>query len=376
MTWPGAGAADRRASQRGLAAGGAIADRASERAASGARQLVDAAVRALAARRGRARAATVARSIAGSLDELARALGAGARIGDEPARRWLDRVARAVARATPRSRSFELGDDPRAAELDRARSHAPSGPRAVVAIVDTAPPPRDGVDVHVAPLLDVDGVPRLAASMIGSEPPRAWVAAPARGVSGGLALDGDRAAAIDRARAGAVRDRMGGAIDGRRGRAARRASCARSSPGARRLAVAIAVWGGRARLDRALATVAAASAADRSASPRSSSSSAPGSSAGAATSSSIDRATADAAERRAATAPLVALAAGRARASAGRRRDARRGRGAARARAARRRARASARATSPSSCSRAGAADRARVLADARDRASRRRARV
>src|SRR5262249_49057894 len=171
-------------------------------AATGARQLVDGAVtRWQLEQVASHREAT--RVIAGSLDEVALAVGADRPRGE---RGWLELVAR-KARGAAALVVFELADDPRAdalvAALSRQSRQSPNAaPRdgarvleapdehPVVAICDRAPAPRAGVLVHPAPLLDAPGVAQVATAMIGSEPPRAGgeqlraarggVAAPAR----------------------------------------------------------------------------------------------------------------------------------------------------------------------------------------------------
>src|SRR5690606_21497453 len=100
-------------------------------------------------------------------------------------RRWIDAVARAAARADAIV-VFDLGDDPRTSELLPALSRA-GGERPAIAIVDEPVAAREGVIVHVAPLLDPDGTRALAASMLGREPPRAWAEA-LHAASGGLPL--------------------------------------------------------------------------------------------------------------------------------------------------------------------------------------------
>ncbi|HEX4420330.1 MAG TPA: sigma 54-interacting transcriptional regulator [Kofleriaceae bacterium] len=259
-------------------------------AASGARALVDSAVRriqlAQVVRTARAlapalapvpdaaavRDAAAARDelqltarIAGSLDDVGAALAiAGGPAGVSP-RGWLERVARAARR----SRSIvviELADDPRAGDLLRALARA-EGDTPVLAIVDRVPDDRapddrapdaaarPGTAVHVVPVLDDDGVAALAGAMLGATPPQAWARA-LRVASSGLAL-----AVIELVRS------IGGepnpfAVDWTArttaGLAELRARQLRAAPaGVRRIAAAIAAWGGRVRIDRALATLRA-----------------------------------------------------------------------------------------------------------------------
>ena len=219
-------------------------------AASGARPLVDGAVRRWQLDQAARRRESVP-LITGSLDEVVARLRA-APLADEPVGRWLGRVARA-ARAASALVVFELGDDPRAPELVTALARiAPTTSRAVIAIVDAGAVVREGVDVRAVPLLDVDGVRELATAMLSSEPPRPWAQA-LHGISGGLALTTVellRSIANEKdpfAIEWTARSTAG--VTELRGQQLRTIST-----GARRLALALAVWGGRARIDRALAT--------------------------------------------------------------------------------------------------------------------------
>jgi transcriptional regulator with GAF, ATPase, and Fis domain len=219
-------------------------------AGSGARLLADAAIRRWQLDevvRHREPAAV----LAGSLDELA------ARFGVTGGGAWLDRLARG-ARASGALVVVELGGDPRAGDAVAAFARAAAA-RPAIAIVDPEPamPPRERVVAHATPVLDDAGVRAVAAQMIAGTPPDAWVRA-LREASGGLALTAielvrsiagePQPFAIDwaaRTTAGAaeLRARQLGAV----------------SAGARRLAAAVAAWGGRARIDRALATARAGS---------------------------------------------------------------------------------------------------------------------
>src|SRR5436190_844495 len=119
---PRASASSRSGSSPGLVVAGV--------AASGARVLVDAAIRRRQldeVARGRASLPT----IAGTLEEVAAQLGVGATAS---ARGWLERVARAV-RAAPARIVVELADDPRGDELIAALVRA-AGDHPVIAIVD------------------------------------------------------------------------------------------------------------------------------------------------------------------------------------------------------------------------------------------------
>jgi transcriptional regulator with GAF, ATPase, and Fis domain/tetratricopeptide (TPR) repeat protein len=218
-------------------------------AGSGARQLVDSAIRRWQLDEV-ARHRQPARVIAGGLDEIAAALACT----PEAPGRWIDRLARA-ARAADALVVIELVDDPRADEAIAALARA-GGQRPLVAIADRAPEPRgDRMVVHTAPLLDEAGLRSLAVQVLGGEPPQPWLRA-LHAASGGLALT---AAELLRS--------LGGepdpyAIDWTArttaGAAELRARQLRGvAAPARRLALALAVWGGRTRADRALATARA-----------------------------------------------------------------------------------------------------------------------
>ena len=254
--WPGAQPVIE-ALARGLASGVHVVTGV---AASGARQLVDSAVRRFALTEVAERRSAPS-LIAGSIDEVAAAL--ALRVGDN-AHSFLQRLARA-AREDPGAAGtaaayddvprsivvFELGDDPRARELVAGLART-SGVRTVIAIVDDPSVARDDVAVHVAPLLDLDGVRAVVTGMIGGQPPTTWLHA-LHQVSGGLPLT-----TVELLRS-ITSELNPYAIDWAarttRGSAELRSrQLAAVSVGARRLAVAIAVWGGRARLDRALAT--------------------------------------------------------------------------------------------------------------------------
>ncbi|MEO8702558.1 MAG: sigma 54-interacting transcriptional regulator [Kofleriaceae bacterium] len=215
--------------------------------ATGARLLVDAALR-----RRQLDEVTRGRSplpvIAGSLDEVAAQLAVA---GGE--RGWIERVAR-VARSTAARIVIELAGDPRSAELVAALARAP-GDHAVIAIVDGTGDRRD-LAVHRVPVLDVAGVATLAETMLGTPPPRAWAQA-LHTAGAGMPLT---VVELLRSIAG---EREPFAIDWSErtaaGVVALRAQLVRSaSPAARALATAIAVWGGRVRIDRAFATARAA----------------------------------------------------------------------------------------------------------------------
>ncbi|HEY5927448.1 MAG TPA: sigma 54-interacting transcriptional regulator [Kofleriaceae bacterium] len=256
--WPGAEAVVEPLA-RGLAGRGFVHVVAGV-VASGARQLVDRAIRKWQldeVARGR-RTLPV---IAGGLDEVAVRLmvapqATAASLTPESGRRWIDAVARGVGRVDALV-VFELADDPRQKDLINALVRV-GLERPAVVIVDEPVAARDDLYVHLAPSLDEDGVRTLATAMLGparGAPPRAWL----QGLyeaSGGLPLTtiellrsiGDEADpfAID----WAERSTVGAAeLRGRQLRAV-------SAP-ARSLVLAIAVWSGRTRFDRALATARA-----------------------------------------------------------------------------------------------------------------------
>ncbi|HEX3758066.1 MAG TPA: sigma 54-interacting transcriptional regulator [Kofleriaceae bacterium] len=256
-TWPGAAAAID-AIARSLAAGGVIV--VAGPAASGARELADGAVRRhhLA---DVARGTPVAPRIVGTLDEIGAALvppaAPDARAADpaSAARAWIERLARA-ARRRGAPVVIEAIGDPRAGDLLGALARA-DGPGPVIAIVDAAParPRLEAVAVHIAPILDDDSTAALAATMLGTTPPRTWSRA-LRVASGGLPL-----LVIDLIRSIAgepqpfavdwsVRTTAG--LTELRARQLRAAQA-----GARRVAAAVAAWGGRVRIDRALAALRA-----------------------------------------------------------------------------------------------------------------------
>ncbi|HSR99521.1 MAG TPA: hypothetical protein VLM79_20855, partial [Kofleriaceae bacterium] len=287
IAWPGA-ATVIDAIARSLA-GSAAAVLVIGTRASGARELVDGAIRrhqlanvarstlggaldasrpagALDANRpaGALDTSAISPPIAGSLDDVGAAfavIASAASGAASSARAWLEHVARAARRYSAPV-VIELGDDPRAAALIGALVRAGGG-NPVVAIVDRDPEEADeprvrpGVAVHVAPTLDSSGVAALAAAMIGTAPPRAWAHA-LWVASSGLAL-----AVIELLRS-IANEPNPFAVDWTArttaGIAELRARQLRAAPaGARRVAAATAAWGGRVRIDRALATVRAES---------------------------------------------------------------------------------------------------------------------
>ena len=238
-SWPGAGPVVD-AIARGLEAGGL--QLVTGGPASGARALAEAALRrwrVAAAARGDELPATTD----GDLDAVAAALGVEAGPG------FGARAARAI-RAAAQPVLLALGElGPTTRELLAALGRAP-GEQRVVVLVERAPA---GTEAHAAPALDEDGVAEIARGMLQAAPPPAWTRALHAASAGqplaviellrGLAGERDPLAVDWSARAtkdgAALRDRALGAV----------------SAEARDLALAVAVWGGRARLDLALATV-------------------------------------------------------------------------------------------------------------------------
>jgi transcriptional regulator with GAF, ATPase, and Fis domain len=225
--------------------------------ASGARQLVDAALR-------RRQLDDVAQGlsvplIAGELDAAASQLGVEpfAIPSRDATRAQVERVAQAAHAANARI-VFELGADPRAVDLISALARG-LGSHPVIAIVDVLPAQlerRRDLLVLAVPALDEAGVAALAASMLRTRPPAAWTQA-LHAASDGLPLT-----VIELLRS-IVEERDPLAVDWS-DRAAtgvvelRTRSLRGASRGAQCVATAIAVWGGRARLDRVLATARAA----------------------------------------------------------------------------------------------------------------------
>jgi len=226
--------------------------------AAGGRQLADAAAR-------RWQLAQVARgragsTIDGSLDDVASRLAIAA---STHASAWLERVARAARRASELV-VLDLADDPRAGDAIAALVRAP-GDRPVLVLIASAPASRAGLVIHAAPVLDDDGVAGLASAMLGASPSKAW-AHGLRIASGGLPLT---AIELVRSIAG-EKDPL--AIDwsarSSAGAAELRARQLKTlAVGPRRVAAAIAAWGGRARIDRVLATARSDAGKDAPKSP-------------------------------------------------------------------------------------------------------------
>jgi GAF domain-containing protein len=270
VTWPGATAMID-AIARSLASHTAVTLMVGT-AASGARALVDRALRRhqLEQITGTARplrgapgelppaapdVAWPAARIAGSLDEVGARLAVSASDPAASARSWIERVARAARRgAVPVV--FDLAGDSRAGDLVSALARA-EGETPAIAIVDRDPVRggRPGVAVHDAPILDADGVAALVSTMLGVAPPRAWAHA-LHVASTGLAMT---VIELVRSIAGEPHPfavdwtarTVAGIVE-------LRTRQLRATPtGARRVIAAIAVWGGRVRIDRALATLRA-----------------------------------------------------------------------------------------------------------------------
>ena len=225
--------------------------------ASGARQLVDAAIR-------RCQLAEVASGrsttpvIAGDLDAIAQQCGIEpfAIQSRDATRSFIERVVQATAAVDGRV-VIELGTDRRATDTISALARQPA--HATVVIVDQLEPVlarRRDFAIRHAPLLDVDEVGALAETMLRTRPPQRWLAG-LHAASEGMPLtaiellrsivDERDPLAIEwstRTAAGVIEQRV---------RRLREASLA-----ARAIATAAAVWGGRARVDRVFATARAA----------------------------------------------------------------------------------------------------------------------
>ena len=274
VAWPGAQPVIE-AIERSLAAGAAVVVVGG--AASGSRELAEAALRRRQLAQVARGTAPAAGRITGALDEVGAALGLGLgpasiaapSAGDTGARGWIERVARAARRGTApviidltgelagdraADRAADPAGDPRSDDLVSALARA-EGDAPVIALVDAAPAaePRPSLAVHAAPVLDDAGVAALAAAMLGAPPPRPWARA-LRVASGGLP---GLVIELVRSIAGEPQPfavdwtaRTTAGLAELRARQLRTAS-----PGARRLAAAIAAWGGQVRLDRALAAL-------------------------------------------------------------------------------------------------------------------------
>ncbi|MGE3763209.1 MAG: sigma 54-interacting transcriptional regulator [Kofleriaceae bacterium] len=230
-------------------------------ASAGGRTIADAALQRWQLDRV-ARTRSPAILLAGSIDEVATALGVAAAPTDRAPSGWLERIARR-ARATGVGATeradlilVDASDDPRGTDLVTALSRSP-GDRPVVILVERAPAPRAGLAIHTAPLLDVDGIAQLAHRMLGATPPAAW----SHGLlaaSGGLALT-----AIELVRS--ITDekdpfKVDWSARTSAGAAELRAKQLKAlAASGRRVAAALAAWGGRARIDRVLAGLRAES---------------------------------------------------------------------------------------------------------------------
>ncbi|MEO8844218.1 MAG: sigma 54-interacting transcriptional regulator [Kofleriaceae bacterium] len=220
---------------------------------SGARILVESAARRWQLERAAQHSDTIS-FVAGSLDDVATELGvpptallAG----------WIDRVARAI-RGRDAIVVLELAGDPRAAACIAALVRTPGGFSAIAIVAPDdaveARGARDGADVRRVPVLDLAGVTAVATTMLGRPPPHAWAEA-LLAVCGGAAQT-----AIELVRA--LADELDPfavewATRSTTGLADVRArQLAAISPSARRLAFAVAAFGGRAPLANVLALLA------------------------------------------------------------------------------------------------------------------------
>jgi transcriptional regulator with GAF, ATPase, and Fis domain/predicted Zn-dependent protease len=214
---------------------------------SGARILVDGAVRRWQLERAAQRRETTP-LVAGTLDEVAAQLGSAQLASGAALAGWIDRVARA-AREHAGMVVFELAEDPRAAAVVAALARA-HGAFGTVAIIDPEVRTGEGVERHEVAALDIAGITTLATAMLGRTPPAAWADA-LHAVSGGAAQtaielvrslvhEADPFAIVWTARSTAglaeIRARQLAAI----------------GPRARRLAFAIAGFGGRVALAQVL----------------------------------------------------------------------------------------------------------------------------
>lgn len=188
----------------------------------------------------------------GSLDDVVGRLAPSVAMPhrDEPVAHWLGRVGREIRNAGSAVVVTLNGDSRSAAAIASWSRFLHSRP--VIVIVDEAPTDGDGVDAHPIPTLGVAEISELASSMLGSVPPVQWAEA-LHGVSGGNAATAvellrsisgeEKPFAIQweaRSTAGLV--------------ALRQQQLRALSAAAQQLVLAIAVWGGRVRIDRALAT--------------------------------------------------------------------------------------------------------------------------
>jgi Bacterial regulatory protein, Fis family len=244
LDWPGAAAASA-AIARAWTGDAAVILIVGE-PASGACELVERAVRPRAGDATDGDAA--AQPVRGSLDEVGAALAVGADPGSP--RGWIARVARAARRATAPV-VIELGDDPRARALIVALTCAPGG-HPVIAVADRDPidRPMPGLVRHVAPRLDREGIAALAGALLGAAPPRGWAHALHVATGGAPRLATELVRSIASEPQPFAVDWTARLAAGRVELRARQLRAA--PPGARRIAAAIAAWGGRVRIDRAL----------------------------------------------------------------------------------------------------------------------------
>ena len=220
-------------------------------AGSGARVLVESAIRRWQLARAAARRETVPH-LAGTLDAVAEELDVAPLAHDAQLNGWIDRVARA-ARDRAAVIAFDLGDDPRGEALIAALARTP-GELGVIAIVAASVAARDGLALRAVSPLDHAGLVTLATQMLGRAPPRAWSDA-LLAVSAGAALT-----AIELIRS-LAHDPEPFAIEWTsRSTTAltevRTRQLAALGPPARRLTFALAAVGGRARLANLIGALA------------------------------------------------------------------------------------------------------------------------
>jgi transcriptional regulator with GAF, ATPase, and Fis domain/Tfp pilus assembly protein PilF len=212
--------------------------------------------------------------VSGTPEAVARQLAAMDMIprGDEPLTHWAGRIA-GVIRASSALVVLQLEHDSRRNEVVAALARAELLYPAIT-IVDAGVDMYPGVVTHTVPLLDVRGVSALAAVVLGKEPPLAWAAAlhAASGGRAGTAIELLRSISAEAEPFSIAWEAQSTTklIELRRGQ------LRGISRSARRLAVAAAVWGGRVRIDQALATVRAVSETVRDNLPQPDSKHAPG----------------------------------------------------------------------------------------------------
>ena len=220
---------------------------------SGARMLVESAVRRWQLERAAQHSDTIG-FIAGSLDDVATELGVPP---TNVLAGWIDRVARTIRRRDAIV-VLELAGDPRAAACIAALARSPGAfsATAICAPDDAADvrAAREGTDIRRVPVLDLAGVTAVATTMVSRAPPLAWAEA-LLAVSNGAAqtvIELVRALADEPdpfAIEWTARSTTGLAD-------VRARQLAAISPRARRLAFAVAAFGGRAPLANVLVLLA------------------------------------------------------------------------------------------------------------------------